>query len=109
MLRSRTGRRIAEYRDALRIKALDALEWSGFACNFSSGPTGVQPVYLLCAVDTGNGGWQLFWNDFDEDAVGENSATEQVNATVAGKAAQHGLAGSKGNCAFGGFRSAAAG
>ena len=51
-------------------------------------------------------GQQLFRNDFDEDAVRENRATEQVNASVPGEAAQHGLAG---NGWFGGFLSAAAG
>jgi len=52
MLRSRTGRRITEYRDALRIRALDALEWSRFAFNLLSGPTGVRPVYLFSWVST---------------------------------------------------------
>ena len=52
---------------------------------------------------------QLFRNDFDENAVREDSTTEQVNGSVASKATQHGLAGNRWDCAFGGFISDAAG
>jgi hypothetical protein len=31
----------------------------------------------------------LFWNDFDEDAIGQRCAAEQVYGTVAGEAAEH--------------------
>jgi len=105
----RTGRRIAAYRDTLRIKALDALKWSRFAFNLCS----VTPVFDQCICFLRwiprDAGRPLFRNDFDEDAVRENSATEQVNASVPGKAAQHGWAGRSWNGAFVGFLSAAAG
>src|SRR6202044_2774463 len=52
--------------------------------------------------------WRLFRNDFDENAVRENSAPEQMNGPVSSKAAQHGLAGNSWDCDFGGFLPAVA-
>jgi len=64
---------------------------TGLRSSWRPGPTGVRLVYLLF-LDCYRGmvNWPLFRNDFDEDAVRENSATEQVNASVPGKAAEHG-------------------